>query len=122
MSAEKKLAVILYFLKDTGSLTMTANTFGIHQSTTSKVIMEVSEAIVTHLVRKYITVPKTREERTSKVSQFDLKFGMLQAYGCIDGTHIPIKTPNENSQDYFNYNFFRLMFKQSVITKDISWT
>ena len=101
---------------------MTANTFGIHQSTTSKVIMEVSEAIVTHLVPKYITVPKTREERTSKVSQFELKFGMLQAYGCIDGTHIPIKTPNENSQDYFNYNFFRLMFKQSVITKDISWT
>ena len=35
LSAEKKLAVILYFLKDTGSLTMTANTFGIHQTTTS---------------------------------------------------------------------------------------
>ena len=101
--AEKKLAVILYFLKDTGSLTMTANTFGIHQSTTSKVIMEVCEAIVTHLVPKYITLPKTREEMTSKVSQFELKFGMLQAYGCIDVTHIPIKTPNENSQDYFNY-------------------
>ena len=99
LSAEKKLAVILYFLKDTGSLTMTANTFGIQQSTTSKVIMEVCEAIVTHLVPKYITLPKTREEMTSKVSQFELKFGMLQAYGCIDGTHIPIKTPN----DYFNY-------------------
>ena len=48
LSAEKKLAVILYFLQDTGSLTMTANTFGIHQSTTSKVIMEVCEAIVTY--------------------------------------------------------------------------
>ena len=52
LSAEKKLAVILYFLKDTRSLTMTANTFGIHQSTTSKVIMEVYEAIVIHLVPK----------------------------------------------------------------------
>ena len=102
---------------------MTANTFGIHQSTTSKVIMGVCEAIVTHLVPKYITLPKTREEMTSKVSQFELKFGLLQAYGCIDGNHIPIKTPNENSQDYFNCKqFCRLMFKQSAITKDISWT
>ena len=82
---------------------MTTNTFGIHQSTTSKVIMEVCETIVTHLVPKYITLPKAREEMTSKVSQFELKFGMLQAYGCIGGTHIPIKTQNENSQDYFNY-------------------
>ena len=41
-----------------------------------KVIMEVCEAIVTHLVPKYITPPKTREEMTSKVSQFELKFGM----------------------------------------------
>ena len=114
LSAEKTLAVILYFLKDTGSLTMTANTFGIHQSTTSKVIMEVCEAIVTHLAPKYITLPKTREEMTSKVSQFELKFGMLQAYGCIDGTHIPIKTPNENSLDYFNYKQFFSLNVQAV--------
>ena len=114
LSAEKKLAVILYFLKNTGSLTMTANTFGIHQSTTSKVIMEVCEAIVTHLVPKYITLPKTREEMTSKVSQFELKFGMLQTYGCIDGTYIPIKTPNENSQDYFNYKQFFSLNVQAV--------
>ena len=114
LSAEKKLAVILYLLKDTGSLTMTANAFGIHQSTTSKVIMEVCEATVTHLVPKYITLPKTREEMTSKVSQFDLKFGMLQAYGCIDGIHIPIKRPNENSQDYFNYKQFFPLNVQAV--------
>ena len=114
LSAEKKLAVILYFLKDTGCLTMTANTFGIHQSTTSTVIMEVCEAIVTHLVPKYITLPKTREEMTSKVSQFELKFGMLQAYGCIGGTHIPMKTPNENSQDYFNYKQFFSLNVQAV--------
>ena len=30
MSAEKKLAVTLYYLKDTGSLWMTANTIGLH--------------------------------------------------------------------------------------------
>lgn len=27
----------------------------------------------------------------------------LLAYGCIDGIHIKIKRPLDNSQDYFNY-------------------
>ena len=51
---------------------------------------------------------------TSKVSQFELKIGMLKACGCIDVTHIPIKTPNENSQDYFNYKQFFSLNVQAV--------
>ena len=35
VSAEKKLALTLYFLKDTGSIRMTANAFGIAKSTVS---------------------------------------------------------------------------------------
>lgn len=31
---------------------------------------------------------------------------MSQAYGCINGNHVPIKTPNEKGQDYFNYRQF----------------
>jgi len=38
-----------------------------------------------------------------KVSEFELKFGMTQAFGCIDGTHIPIKTPTTDSHDCFCY-------------------
>ena len=41
---------------------MTANTFGFHQSTVSKITMEVCNAVVTYLARKYITLPKTKDE------------------------------------------------------------
>ena len=41
-SSEKKLAVTLYYLKDTGTLCMTANTFGLAINTVSGVILEVS--------------------------------------------------------------------------------
>ena len=41
LPVEKKVAAILYFLKDTRSMTMTANTFGIHSRTLSKVVKEV---------------------------------------------------------------------------------
>eukprot|EP00795_Rhopilema_esculentum_P014875 gene14875-6007_t len=43
LSAEKKVAVTLYYLEDTGSLCMTANSFAL--STTSSVISEVCSAI-----------------------------------------------------------------------------
>ena len=40
LTVEKKVAVALYYLKDTGSMWMTANTFGIHQCTVSRVVLE----------------------------------------------------------------------------------
>ncbi len=98
LSLEKKVAIMLYFLKDTGSLLMTANTFGVHQSTISKVLLEVCTAIADHLASKYIKLPSTIDEMHEIVSEFVLKYGM-EAFGCIDGTHIPIQTPAKDSQD-----------------------
>ena len=54
LSAEKKLANTLYYLKDTDSLWMTANTFGIHQCTVSKTIIEVCETNNAILVPDYL--------------------------------------------------------------------
>ena len=39
---------------------------------------------------------------------------MIQAFGCIDGTHIPIKRPIVDSQDYFNYKQFFSLNVQAV--------
>ena len=49
-----------------------------------------------------------------KVSKFEAKFGMMQAFGCIDGTHIPIKCPLENSQDYFYYKQYYSLSVQAM--------
>ena len=95
VSAKKKLAMTLYYLKDTGTLRMTANSFGMHVSTASKIIHEVCRAISQVLGPMNI-----------KCSRFEAKYGMPPAFGCIDGTHIPIKRPTENSQDFFCYKMF----------------
>ena len=42
----------------------------------------------------------------SKISEFEAKFEMTQAFGCIDGTYISLKVPTVNSQDYYNYKQF----------------
>ena len=66
--ADKKFAVTLHFLKDTGSLLMTASIFGIALSTASKIIYEVCKAMTEHLDSKCIRLPKTEEEMIHKAS------------------------------------------------------
>ena len=103
LSTPKKLAMVLYYLKDTRSLWMTANAFGVHRCTVSKTLVSVCEAINEIPGPQLIKLPQNSHEMREKVSEFEITFGMIQAFGCIDGTHIPIKRPLTDSQDYFNY-------------------
>ena len=112
--ADKKVAITLYYLKDTGSLNMTANTFGIAICTTSAILMQVCNAIVKHIGPNYLKFPKDSDEIQKKVSEFETKFGMMQAFGCIDGTHIPIICPDSNSHDYYCYKQFHSLNVQAV--------
>ena len=68
LSLEKKLAVTLYYLKDQGSLIMTANTFGIAKCTASKSIHEICEIVSKFVAPKLIKFPveKTEVEEISK--------------------------------------------------------
>ena len=72
---------------------MTANAFGLHQCSASKIIIFVCDAINKRLGPAYLHLPQDKDEMITKVSEFELKFGMIQAFCCIDGTHIPLKTP-----------------------------
>ena len=114
LSSAKKLAVTLYYLKDTGSLIMTANAFGIAVCTVSAVVVEVSSAISKMLGPKYLHLPVNENEMRKKVCEFETKFGMLQAFGCIDGTHVPILRPVKDPQDYFCYKMFHSLNVQAV--------
>ena len=95
--ANKKLVIAVYFLKDAGSLLTIANTFGVALSGASKIIYEVCKAVTEHLGSKYIGLPRTEEEMIQRPSEFESKYGMTQAFGCIDGTmfqfYILLKIP-----------------------------
>ena len=62
LSAARRLAIILYYLKDMGSLGMTANHFGMENCTASKVIFEVCSAIYSVLGPSYLHLPRDQEE------------------------------------------------------------
>ena len=114
LDADKKLAVCLYYLKDTGSMWMTANTFGIHQTTVSKIVFDICDAITRKLGPRFLYMPRTEDEVKQKATCMEMKFGMPQALGSIDGTHIPIIRPSQASQDFFNYKHFFSLSVQAV--------
>ena len=102
VSVQEQVALTLYYLSDEGRLRKTANAFGLGKSTVSAIIRRVCKVITVHLTSKYIKFPKTKEEVEESSSLFYAKHGFPQCIGAIDGTHVPIKQPSENSTDYIN--------------------
>ena len=111
--AIKRVAVTLHYLKDAGSHSVTANTFARHISTVTKIIKDVCCAIACN-GSKYVQLLQTKGAMIGKASDFEAKYGMHQAFGCIDSTHVTIIRTVEHSQDYFCYKQFFSINVQAV--------
>lgn len=102
LTVEKQLALTLYFLKDQGSLSMMANTFGVAVNTFSAVVRKVCATITRVMGQHYIKLPQNDREMAELITGMENKYGFPQGFGCIDGTHVAIKQPTENPHDYFS--------------------
>ena len=47
-------------------------------------------------------MPNTIHKLNELVNGMENKYGFPQAFGCVDGTHIPIVQASENPYDYFS--------------------
>ena len=128
LSVEKQLAITLHYLKDPGTMTVTANAFGVATCTVSNTVKRVCLAINEHLGPTLLKTPTTVEEVELAVKNFQEKFGFPQVIGLVDGTHIPIKQPQENPHPYFSYKMKYTINAQAVcdhkgcfINVDIKW-
>ena len=92
----------------------TANTFGIAICTASCVIHQVCNTISKALGPNYLKLPETASEMRQKLSEFEAKFGMVQAFGWIDGAHVPMKRPVKDPQDYYCCKGFYSLNIQAV--------
>ena len=114
ISLEKRIAITLYYLKDQGSMTITANTFGVARCSVGKVLHEICKIITEDLGLQLIKFPVEEEEVTDTTAQFLNRFGFPQVIGCIDGTHIPVKQPSGNAHDYMSYKLFYSINCQAI--------
>ena len=84
---EERVAITLHYLKDQGSMRMTANTFGIGRCTVEQVVQEICRILARDLGPSLIKFSETKEEVSKVSSGFLHRFGFPQVIGCIDGTH-----------------------------------
>ena len=82
---------------------MTCNSFGVSLPSLSRTAKAVCAGINAVFGPEYLRLPKDVNEMKEMMGRFENRFGFPQAFGCLDGTHIPIEEPTENSHDYFCY-------------------
>ena len=83
----------LRYLKDQGSLVITANVFGCSISSTCIDVKDVYRIISKNTASCMIKCPSSKAEVEKANQEFLQKFGFPRVFECINGTHIPISEP-----------------------------
>lgn len=116
LSPEMQVLVALRFYASGCFQIVAGDTLNIHKSTCSRAIHRVSAALRRRLGR-WVAYPSQREADAQKVHFFYVA-GFPNTFACIDGTHIPIQSPNENEDDYVNRKGWHSINVQLVCDHD----
>ena len=111
---DKRIALTLWFLASGADYRTIGLLFGVSKSTVCLVIKDVCSAIVQILLPEYIRFP-TGDALRRVVTGFKQDYGFPQCAGAIDGTHIPIVSPNECPADYYNRKGWHSIILQGTV-------
>ena len=112
--AEIKLAVTLYYLSGASDYRTIANLFGLGRSTMCSIVHTVCKQIVRNLLKTYTNLPKGDETR--KINQeFESVSDFPQAVAAVNSSHIRIKSPNKNPEDYINRKEYHSILLQGLV-------
>ena len=114
VSVEKHVAITLWFLATGADYKTIGHLFGVSKSTVCMVTKEVCVVIVKRLLPVYIRIP-TGTALKLVVDGFKNDHGFLQCAGAVDGTHIPIVSPQECPTDYYNRKGWHSILMQGVV-------
>ena len=114
MAVERQIASPLYYISVGTRYRKKANAFTIPRGLVLLIIRKVSKTIVEFLVKDYMKLPETVAEVKNLTQKFLEHHGFPQCIGAIDGTHIPIRQPNQNYADYINKKGFTSINVQAL--------
>ena len=114
VSTEKRVAITLWFLATGADYRTIGHLFGVSKSTVCVVTKEVCVVIVERLLPDYIKMP-TGTALKVVIEGFKNDLGFPQCAGAVDGTHIPILSPQECPADYYNRKGWHSILMQGVV-------
>ena len=114
LPVKTRVAICLWRLATNLEYRSISHLFGVGISTTSVVTQQVVNAINTTMREQYIKTPSQAEFRLI-VQGFQDRWGLPQVAGALDGSHIGILAPAEDSGDYYNRKSFYSVVLQAVV-------
>ena len=114
----KQILLTLWVFGDPECLRSVADRFDVCRASAYRVYRRVCKAIVRHLMNEFIKFP-TGQKAQAVMEAFERKRGFPGILGAIDGTHIPIKAPNHNHEQYINRKGFFSVQLQIVCDADL---
>ena len=114
LSPTLQVLVALRFFASGSFLQIIGDTVGLPKSTVSRIVTDVSKALVSKQ-EEFINFPTVPAAEVQDVKRgFYEKGGFPGVVGCIDGTHVRIQAPNKNENDYVNRKGFHSINVQAV--------
>lgn len=118
---EKQVLVFLFFIGTLNTERQIADKFGVSESSVFRIVERLLNVIVDDLHSVFIRWP-TGANVQSTVQKFKCVRGIDGVLGAIDGSHIPIKCPNEHPIDYVNRKGFHSIILQAVCDSSMMFT
>ncbi|KAK2559913.1 Rho GTPase-activating protein 18 [Acropora cervicornis] len=111
---ETRTAIGLWRLATGDSYRSCGLMFGIAKSTAIGVCKDFIQALC-QLKDQFIKFPTCPAQVREKIQDFREKSTFPNVVGALDGTHIPIRAPKENHEDYFNRKHYYSFIVQGIV-------
>ena len=113
LSTLQQVLIALRFYASGSFLQVVGDTVGVNKSTVSRVVANVSRALVARQ-QEYVKWPRQQQELGSLKTAFYQRGRFPCVIGCVDGTHIRIQAPNKNENSYVNRKGFHSINVQGI--------
>ena len=117
---QKQLLLFLWFAATQENYIRLADRFGVGQTTAIKCVERVSLAIIEDVMPKVLRWPNAKEAKVI-MEGFGVR-GLPKVIGAIDGSHLSIKAPVKNPENYVNRKGFHSIVLQAVCDHRMRFT
>ncbi|XP_054089736.1 uncharacterized protein LOC128922625 isoform X2 [Zeugodacus cucurbitae] len=112
----RKKNIYIWYISNTVTFRELANLFGVSSSTAWTIVSGVTSWVIS-ISHEYVRWPNSTVAVATK-RKFEARCGLPNVIGCIDCTHIRIKAPRENKENYFDRKHTYSIVLQAVVDAD----
>lgn len=121
LSPSLQVCVALRYFATGSFQNLVGDSVQVHKSTVCRTVRAVAVSLCKH-IDTYVRFPTAPEQQNLVRQNFFQIAGFPDVLGCVDGTHIRIKTPSDHEPEYVNRKGYHSINAQIVCDADLCIT